>query len=69
MRLVLLLFISAFLSTGIFAQQHCDRYSFKVYVLDDRIELKHGSSEEELKNAMSGYVIAYGELVGIYGKV
>jgi Raf kinase inhibitor-like YbhB/YbcL family protein len=42
------------------------RYSFRVYALDARLELPTGSSKAEVDAAMSGHVLATGELVGVY---
>lgn len=41
-------------------------YSFKVYALDDLIELPEGSQRHELETAMSGHILAYGEITGLY---
>jgi Raf kinase inhibitor-like YbhB/YbcL family protein len=41
-------------------------YHFKVYALDTELNLKPGSSREELERAMEGHVIAWGEIVGLY---
>lgn len=42
------------------------RYFFKVYALDDLIDLPDGSSRREVEDAMRDHILAYGELVGLY---
>jgi Raf kinase inhibitor-like YbhB/YbcL family protein len=42
------------------------RYFFKVYALDDLIELPVNTTKHQLEKAMSEHIIAFGELVGIY---
>ena len=42
------------------------RYVWKVYALDHTLKLKKGSTRKELDLAMSGHIIGYGELSGIY---
>lgn len=42
------------------------RYCFKIYALDTQLVLSHQCSRNELEKAMSGHVLAYGELVGRY---
>jgi Raf kinase inhibitor-like YbhB/YbcL family protein len=44
------------------------RYHFKVYALDIKLDLKGLVRVNDLKKAMKNHVIAYGELIGIYGK-
>lgn len=43
-------------------------YFFKIYALDQMLGLKEGSSKEELIKAMTGHILAEGELVGLYEK-
>jgi len=43
-------------------------YHFHVYALSDRIDLPAGSTVERLRAAMSGHVVAEGEVVGTYGR-
>ena len=43
-------------------------YHFKVYALDTTLNLENGATMEELDKALSGHVLAIGELVGIYGE-
>ena len=42
------------------------RYFFKVYALDDLIELPVNTTKHQLEKAMGEHIIAFGELVGIY---
>ncbi|THU36079.1 YbhB/YbcL family Raf kinase inhibitor-like protein [Niastella caeni] len=42
------------------------RYHFKVYALDVLLELPADTSKTELEKAITGHVVAYGELVGKY---
>jgi Raf kinase inhibitor-like YbhB/YbcL family protein len=41
-------------------------YHFHLYALDTRLPLQAGASKEDVLKAMSGHVLADGELVGIY---
>jgi hypothetical protein len=41
-------------------------YHFKVYALDSLLHLKADTKNDELQHLMSKYVIAFGELVGVY---
>lgn len=41
-------------------------YHFQVFALDTTLDLKPGADRNELVKAMSGHVLAAGELVGIY---
>ena len=41
-------------------------YFFRIYGLDDVLELRRGASRKELEQAMRNHILAYGELVGIY---
>ncbi|MCD6237632.1 MAG: YbhB/YbcL family Raf kinase inhibitor-like protein [Thermoplasmata archaeon] len=43
-------------------------YHFKVYALDVVLDLENGATREELDKAMSGHVLAIGELIGTYGR-
>ena len=42
------------------------RYFFELYALDTMLELDAGATKRQLLEAMSGHVIAEGQLVGIY---
>ncbi|HLG39631.1 MAG TPA: YbhB/YbcL family Raf kinase inhibitor-like protein, partial [Chitinophagaceae bacterium] len=44
------------------------RYFFKVFALDTELDLLAGAGKEAVVNAMSGHVIAKGELMGYYQK-
>jgi hypothetical protein len=44
------------------------RYFFKLYALDTRLGLKPGTSKAQLENAMKGYILAQGQLMGRYGR-
>jgi Raf kinase inhibitor-like YbhB/YbcL family protein len=41
-------------------------YHFKIYALDTLLNLPAGATKQELLKAMSGHVLAEGELVGTY---
>ncbi len=41
-------------------------YHFRVYALDQPVDLKPGAGKPELLNVMQGHIIAQGELVGTY---
>jgi Raf kinase inhibitor-like YbhB/YbcL family protein len=41
-------------------------YHFKIYALDDLLNLPFGASKMDVEKAMSGHIIAFGELVGLY---
>lgn len=42
------------------------RYFFRVYALDQELDLKEGFSREELSKAMQGHVLAEGQLIGTF---
>ena len=42
------------------------RYRFTVYALSEKIQLNSESKKNDLLNAMDGYVLAKGELIGKY---
>jgi Raf kinase inhibitor-like YbhB/YbcL family protein len=42
------------------------RYIFKVYALDDLIDLPEGSTRDQVEDAMRSHIVAYGELAGVY---
>jgi Raf kinase inhibitor-like YbhB/YbcL family protein len=44
------------------------RYIFKVYALDDRLDLPEGLGKDDVEEAMKGRVIEQAELVGLYKK-
>src|SRR5881398_4043897 len=42
------------------------RYYFKIFALDQTLDLRSGAKRQELDKAMSGHVIAQGQLMGRY---
>ncbi len=42
------------------------RYFFKVYALDTFLNLKEGTSKEQLEKAMAGHILANAQLIGLY---
>lgn len=44
------------------------RYFFRVFALDDELDLVAGSKKEELLDAMKGHILATAELMGVYQK-
>ncbi|MFA5157397.1 MAG: YbhB/YbcL family Raf kinase inhibitor-like protein [Candidatus Omnitrophota bacterium] len=42
------------------------RYFFKIYALDEKLDLKEGLSKAGLERAMQGHIIDKAELVGLY---
>ena len=44
------------------------RYFFNVYALDTTLSLKSGATKSQLEVAMSGHILALGEIVGRYGR-
>jgi Raf kinase inhibitor-like YbhB/YbcL family protein len=42
------------------------RYYFKIYALDQTLNLRAGAKRKELEKEMSGHVIAQGQLMGRY---
>lgn len=44
------------------------RYFFKLYALDSKLDLKSGANRDALEQAMTGHVLAQGELMGKYGR-
>ncbi|HEY2003681.1 MAG TPA: YbhB/YbcL family Raf kinase inhibitor-like protein [Candidatus Saccharimonadia bacterium] len=43
-------------------------YHFKLYALDEKLDLAEGSSKGELEKAMQRHIVAQSELVGTYSK-
>lgn len=41
-------------------------YHFKLYALDDQLDLPEGATSEDLEEAMEGHVITKAEIVGLY---
>jgi Raf kinase inhibitor-like YbhB/YbcL family protein len=44
------------------------RYFFKVYALDELLNLGPTTRKTDLEKAMSGHIIGFGELIGTYKK-
>jgi Raf kinase inhibitor-like YbhB/YbcL family protein len=44
------------------------RYFFKLYALDQVLDLAAGAGKDEVKSAMKGRVLAEGNLMGVYGR-
>ena len=44
------------------------RYSFKVFALDQQLQLRAGAKRKEVDAAIKGHVIGQGELMGRYSK-
>lgn len=44
------------------------RYYFRVYALDNVLDLPHGASRQQLEKAMQGHILAKSELMGRYGR-
>jgi hypothetical protein len=42
------------------------RYFFRLYALDQRLEIKPGASKSELEKAMQGHILAHTEFMGKY---
>lgn len=42
------------------------KYFFKVYALNELLDLNPAATKTELEKAMNPYIIAFGELVGLY---
>ena len=43
-------------------------YVFKVYALDCLLNLHANTKKRELEKEMSEHILAYGELIGFYGR-
>lgn len=43
-------------------------YHFKLYALNQKLDLAEGSSKAELEKAMDGHIVGQAELVGTYAK-
>jgi len=44
------------------------RYFFRIYALDTTLGLKSGATKSQLEAAMSGHILAQGEMIGKYGR-
>lgn len=52
------------ISAGVFKKQEIEKYTFRIYALDARLELAPGATKSELLRAIEGHVLAGGVLVG-----
>ncbi len=52
------------ISAGKVKQQEIEKYTFRLYALDMKLDLPAGATKAELLTAMEGHVLAGGELVG-----
>jgi Raf kinase inhibitor-like YbhB/YbcL family protein len=44
------------------------RYFIKIYALDTKLDLKTGATKAQVESAMSGHILAQGQLMGRYGR-
>jgi hypothetical protein len=44
------------------------RYFFKLYALDNTLELKPGAKKADVEKAMRGHILAQGQLMGTYSR-
>jgi Raf kinase inhibitor-like YbhB/YbcL family protein len=44
------------------------RYYFKLYALDDKLDLRPGATKSDVERAMRGHILAQGELIGTYSR-
>jgi Raf kinase inhibitor-like YbhB/YbcL family protein len=44
------------------------RYSFRLYALDEMLDLAPGTGKLDLEQAMQGHILAQAELIGTYGR-
>jgi Raf kinase inhibitor-like YbhB/YbcL family protein len=44
------------------------RYFFKLYALDERLDLGQGSSKAQLQHALRGHILAEAQLIGRYDR-
>jgi phosphatidylethanolamine-binding protein (PEBP) family uncharacterized protein len=45
------------------------RYVIQIYALDTRLALQSGATRKQLDSAMSGHILAEGEISGTYRRV
>jgi Raf kinase inhibitor-like YbhB/YbcL family protein len=43
-------------------------YYFRLYALDEPLELEAGASRQDVERAMEGHILGQGQLVGLYGR-
>ena len=44
------------------------RFRFRLYALDERLELKEGMTRQQLEKEMEGHILESAELVGVYSR-
>ena len=44
------------------------RYYFRIFALDQMLDLQAGSTRQEVEKQMSGKILATGQLVGKFGR-
>ena len=44
------------------------RYVFKLYALDDMLDLAEGAGKEDVEKAMEGHIVAQTKLIGLYAR-
>ena len=44
------------------------RYFFKIYALNNFLELEQGAKKQDIEKAMSGHILDKTELIGVYGR-
>jgi Raf kinase inhibitor-like YbhB/YbcL family protein len=54
--------------TGMCPPSGTHRYYFRVYALDNKLNLGKGTNRISLEKAMDGHILGQGELVGLYAK-
>jgi Raf kinase inhibitor-like YbhB/YbcL family protein len=54
--------------TGMCPPSDTHRYYFRVYALDNKLNLGKGTNRISLEKAMNGHILGQGELVGLYAK-
>jgi hypothetical protein len=51
---------------GPYSPREIHRFSFKIYALDTYLNLSDSTEIPELQNAISGHVLGFGEMIGLY---
>jgi Raf kinase inhibitor-like YbhB/YbcL family protein len=44
------------------------RYIFKLYALDNELDLPDGASKDEIERAIQGHILSLGQLIGLYSR-
>jgi hypothetical protein len=44
------------------------RYFFKVYALDNKLDINTNSNKENVERVMEGHILAKGEIIGLYSR-